>query len=153
MEETKQITKLIVEDIVKYATNTHNGMGSEIERKVRFEVDYILNSKLAKFERLTGYIRDHDLEYALHNIATELFLDGISWGRISTFLAFLAVLSRQHRIRCMSIPKIASEALTKNTGVWITQQGGWKSFKKPNLPKLEMVLITVTVLLMFKMLF
>lgn len=80
------------------------GVDPEIERKIYLEVDYILKNKRTELEELSSESQDLEL------IATELFKDKVSWGRICTFLAFVAILDN---------PETASEVLIKNTGTWI----------------------------------
>ncbi|XP_054444852.1 bcl-2-related protein A1 [Pteronotus mesoamericanus] len=82
-----------------------------------------------------------------HMVMQKEFEDGvINWGRIVTIFAFEGVLIKKllrdqiasdvDTYKCKEISHFVAEFITKNTGEWIRQNGGWENgFVKNFEPK------------------
>ena len=107
------------------------------------ETHHIIQSIAAEFERerskqfediFTGLcVNDKNLKVTYNTVLSELFRDGVHWGKIVAFLVFsshIAVYSAQHNMENRVEDIVEWSELEMQTRIhdWVMDRGGWAAF-------------------------
>lgn len=107
--------------------NVHRLIGSictQLERERGEQFDDIISS-------LT--VTDDNLEDTYRQLMSQVFNDGVNWGKIITFLVFSARLSlycAQHELqdRVLDIVEWTQDEMRERIHSWVQERGGWAAF-------------------------
>lgn len=132
------------------------GKTSKVLQNVAFSVQKEVEKTLQPYLDSVDVVSVEAARTIFDKVMEKEFEDGIiNWGRIVTIFAFEGVLVKKLLQKQMildvdtykPIPYFVAEFITKNTGEWIKQNGGWengfaKKFEQPKSGWLILLEIT-----------